>query len=319
MCARGGWKPRHARPLDLTPPSVARPIPIPSGVVMAKVLARSGLSVRPGSIWTPSVESRERMSYGWSIALNSRHIRSESLVGRPAIRIPSERPSKSWWKTMAMTREAENRVSSAYDRHAEGDSLNSDPLVIDRVKPMTSECIMMPSWSTFDRDRQRKNPTRRDGSHQYSNYLSSSAYLRLRGLSRVGGALLVDAFVVHLSVPMPMPTSMVLTVDAVHPAFHIRVRVAVVMTATASTVTVLPILAPVVLDRLWQGPTRRWKRRISTRMRMRVRVRRRAGPVDDRVARCFAAPIAPREPAPSRDAGMMARMRVARLVSVMTS
>ncbi len=89
-------------------------------------------------------------------SISSRDIRSESFVGRPAIRMPRESPSKSWWKTIATTREAEDRVSSAFDLHADGDSLNSDPLVIERVKPMTSEWIMMPSWSTFDRDGQRE-------------------------------------------------------------------------------------------------------------------------------------------------------------------
>lgn len=80
-------------------------------------------------------------------------VRSESEDGRPAIRMPSERPSNSWWKTMAMTREA-GGVREWGDWGGErregshGYVLNSEPVVMDRVSPMTSEWIMMPSWRT---------------------------------------------------------------------------------------------------------------------------------------------------------------------------
>ena len=72
------------------------------------------------------------------------------------MRIPSERPSKSWWKTIAATREAVYMqgaaVSMRAQREGEGrgerDALNSGPVVMDSVRPITSEWIMIPICST---------------------------------------------------------------------------------------------------------------------------------------------------------------------------
>ncbi len=65
------------------------------------------------------------------------------------MRMPSERPSKSWWKTIAMTRDAtavydENSIDKDRTRNLRY-VLNSGPVVIESVMPITSECIMMPN------------------------------------------------------------------------------------------------------------------------------------------------------------------------------
>ena len=52
-------------------------------------------------------------------------------AGRAAMRMPSERPSKSWWNDMAVARDSK-----------------SEPEASASVNPMTSECSMMPSCRT---------------------------------------------------------------------------------------------------------------------------------------------------------------------------
>ena len=68
-------------------------------------------------------------------------MRSVFDAGRPAMRIPRDRPSNSWWKAMAVTSEATEAWISLVKRDAAGkrNLLNSDPDVIASVKPMTSE------------------------------------------------------------------------------------------------------------------------------------------------------------------------------------
>jgi len=63
------------------------------------------------------------------IIINGRRVLE--LVGSVAIRVPRERPSNNWWNVTAVRRE-----------------VNSDPDVIDRVRPITNECIMIPACKT---------------------------------------------------------------------------------------------------------------------------------------------------------------------------
>jgi len=63
------------------------------------------------------------------IIIDDRRVRE--LVGSVAIRVPSDRPSNNWWNVTAVTRE-----------------VNSDPDVIDNVRPITNEWIMIPTCRT---------------------------------------------------------------------------------------------------------------------------------------------------------------------------
>lgn len=99
------------------------------------------------------------------------------------MRIPSERPSKSWWKTMAVTSDAKayvNTLSEIYGMRL-GYALNSGPDVIASVRPMTREWIMMPISSICA----HKNKLRtrrlaiRGSTHQYPDDLPPHPNLRL--------------------------------------------------------------------------------------------------------------------------------------------
>ena len=125
-----------------------------------------------------------------------------------------------------------------------------------------------------DHCRQRQTHThhsKRDTTtHQDADDLSPLADLGLRSLTRVGRALLIDAPIVHVSVPMGMLARVVFPVDAVHPPLHVHVRMAMMVTAAAVGVSVLPVLSGS------RRRTTRWRQRcVTVRMRVRRRLRMR--------------------------------------------
>lgn len=76
----------------------------------------------PAAIPTGTVAANDNIIDGRSV---------RELVARVAIRVPSERPSNNWWNVTAVRRE-----------------VNSDPDVMDNVRPITNEWIMIPACKT---------------------------------------------------------------------------------------------------------------------------------------------------------------------------
>lgn len=106
-------------PPSYEPANKASPAPIPIGVVVAN-----------------------------DIIIDGRRIRE--LVGSVAIRVPNERPSNNWWNVTAVSREAmgyslQGKLRVGVWAH----SLNSGPDVIDNVRPMTKEWIIIPTCRTY--------------------------------------------------------------------------------------------------------------------------------------------------------------------------
>ena len=102
--------------------------------------------------------------------------------GREDIRIPRERPSKSWWNIIAVTSDAAKWAQNLSRKRRERSEhiLNSGPDVITRVNPMTSEWIIIPVWRTWQTNQLPRSDFKieceKSSTHKYTSHLSLSTY-----------------------------------------------------------------------------------------------------------------------------------------------